>query len=302
MMKIQKPVMTCLLCAVLLGTLAGCGKTEEKTADIPEAVQTSVQKESVLSTETETKAESEQKEKSKKETAKSGESATETESETSGEKNSDTKTESAVVQNSETTASAVAAVSGTASTTAAETQAPQEEQTQVQETTPAEDNPPDVPAETVVVTEPPVAQIDAPDPDAPVETEPATEENTKTDELSLTVKYQGYDLTVGESVKNFVENIKPDTDPERAPSCLGNGEDLVYHYNDVTLYVWNDNDSYTLTGLDISASGITSVKGLDIGSAATFDGEKIYDMGNGCNIMVIASGGTVTAISYNKDL
>ncbi len=295
MMKMKKIIMPALLCAALLA-LTGCGKTEEKTADTSAAAQ----EETTVASSAETEAESQKEKKSATET----ETDTGTESETSVESGAETQAESASAQNAETT-TAVTTAAGTASTTtaAAETQAQQTERTPAQENTPENDNSPDVPAEVVIVTEAPVAQVDAPDPDANTATEPPAEENNNTaDELSLTVNYQGYALTVGESIKDFVENVKPAADPERAPSCLGNGEDLVYEYNDFTLYVWNDNDSYTLTGLDVFSPGITSVKGMDIGSAATFDGEKIYDMGNGCNIMVVASGGVVTIISYNKNL
>ena len=274
MMKIQKPVMTLLLCAALFGVLTGCGKTEE-TTDIPDAVQTSAQEESVLSADAETEAETAEKEKSKKETSKSEESDTDAESETSGEEDSDTKTESDSAQNSETTTSTTAA-SGTASTTTAETKTQQDEQSPQQEEAPAEDNnPPDVPAEVMIVTEAPVLPVDAPDPDAGAVTEPPAEEDNSTDDLSLTVNYQGYGLTVGESAKAFIDAVKPNSE-ESAPSCYGDGENINYYYDDMTVYVWNENDNYMIYGIDINSPGVVSVKGLDIGSAATFDGEKIY--------------------------
>lgn len=294
MMNMKKIILPVLLCAVLA---AGCGKQEETQTQAgiaPPEQETAADTQSA-ETEAESETESKKTETSEKET----ESDSDAESETSGEEDSDTKAESDTAQNTETTSTAVTTASGdTAAAAAAETKTQQEE---TQAAAPVDDNPPDVPEEINIVTEPPVAQIEAPDPDAGAVTEPPAEEDNSTEDLSLTVNYQGYALTVGESAKAFVEAVKPNSE-ESAPSCYGNGENINYYYDNMTVYVWNENDNYMIYGIDINSPGVVSVKGMDIGSPATFDGEKIYDMGNNCNIMVIASGGVVTGISYNKDL
>jgi len=305
----RKYIMPVLLSALLISMLTGCGKKEETQTQVgmaPPVQETSAE---TQSTETETESQSGKTEKSKKETESEAETETDSvsESETSGEEDSDTETESVTEQSTEITTTVITTVSGnTVVTTAVETKAQQvtqqvTPQAETQIVTPVDDTPPDVPAETNIVTEPTVAQIDAPDPDAGAVTEPPTEEDNSTDDLSLTVNYQGYALTVGESAKDFIDAVKPNSE-ESAPSCYGNGENINYYYDDMTIYVWNENDNYMIYGIDIIASGIVSVKGMDIGSPATFDGEKIYDMGNGCNIMLIASGGNVVSISYNKNL
>ena len=288
----NRKIQLILVSMALLGMLSGCGKQEE-TEQAENSVivaETQAETEAEQETEMETKSISETEEKT-------AESVTETES--VAETGTETATTSGETQ--QTTNSGNSGTTPTATEKAAETVAPEEEEVVIIEDD-GNDNTPDVPAEVVVENDPrPEENINAPDPnDAPAPEVPKTPD-TPAEELSMTVNYQGYALTVGESAKAFVEAVPP-TSQESAPSCYGNGENINYYYDDLTIYVWNEDGNYMIYGIDIMSPGIVSVNGLDIGSAATFDGEKKFDMGDNCNIMVIAAGGSVVSISYNKDL
>ncbi|GEM_PF-3044263 len=298
MMKHTKQIMCILLCAALTGAAAGCGKQEEaaQTAENSAAIQEETK---AVSTEAETQKET----KSEKETSAETQSDTQQEETADSETVPESETETAKASTAVSEAAATTTAVSPAATAAAETQAAQQAEepaAPAEEPAQEEEYTPDVPEQVVVVTEADVINIDAPDPDA-VATEPATEAEQHDDVLSMTIDYHGHALTVGESAKAFIDAVKPNFE-ESAPSCYGDGENINYYYDDMTLYVWNQNDNYMIYSIDISSPGIVSVSGLDIGSSATFDGEKMFDMGNGCNILVIAAGGNVMSISYNKDL
>lgn len=272
-MKNYKQMITMLIFAGLLGMLSGCGKQTEENQQAEEST--------VVTTETQadtTEAETE--------TEKNTEAETETTASSSAEE--ETTTASASGQKSSETTTAISAATETTA-----------ENAETTEETTAEEDIPDTQAEQDIPTEP---QTD--EPDSVTLIPPATEEVTEPDlpdNNSMTITYQGNSLTIGESAKDFVAAVKPNNE-ESAPSCYGDGENINYYYDDMTVYVWNQNDSYMVYSVDITAPGIVSVSGMDIGSSVTFDGEKRYDMGDNCNIIVLASGGSVVSISYNKDL
>ena len=289
----KKYLLAVLAFAGCLGILSGCGKQEE-------SVQTAEETVPAVSAETETAevpSEAETSEKSKKEASTESDTA---ETESSAEETSDTVSESETNQKaSETAVSTAVTASGNASSATAvavSTEAPvQQAETQAVQ---VDDNPPDVPAEVNLVTEADV-QIDAPDPDAGIT---ATDAEPQASELSMTISYQGNSLTVGESAKSFIDAVKPGMIDGPAPSCYGDGENINYIYDDMTVYVWNQSENYQIYSVDINAPGIVSVNGMDIGSAVTFDGEKRFDLGDGYSITVCSAGGTVNLISYNMDL
>ena len=289
----RKKMFAVLLCTLLMGALSGCGSQSEP-------VQQSAENKTAASETQAAESESETESAAAAESATEAQSETETESqtaETSASETTETAASGETAADGSTTAT-TAGKAGSETTTVTQTEAVQQEENQTQQQ--KKNNPPDEPAEVNIETEAP-AQVDAPDPDAPAETSAETEPQTK--ELSMTVNYQGHSLTIGESAADFVAAV-PELRSESAPSCYGNGENINYYYENeqVVLYVWNENGNYLAYGLDIYTPGIVSVDGLDIGSAVTFDGEKEYDMGNDCSILVNADGGVVNMISYNKDL
>ncbi len=288
----RKKMFAVLLCTLLMGALSGCGSQSEPA-------QQSDENEAAAETQA-AESESETESAAAEESGTEAQSETETENqttETSASETTETAASGETTAADSSTTTTTAGKAGSETTTVIQTETVQQEENPVQQ---EENNPPDVPAEVNIETEAP-AQVNAPDPDAPAETSAETQPQKQ--ELSMTVNYQGHALTVGESAADFVAAV-PELRSESAPSCYGNGENINYYYENeqVVLYVWNENGNYLAYGLDIYAPGIVSVDGLDIGSAVTFDGEKEYDMGNDCSILVSADGGVVNMISYNKDL
>ncbi len=288
----KKKMFAVLLCALLMGALSGCGSKSESVTQSDAETETSAAESQM--TEAESAVTTESKSETETET-------TAQESETAAAETTGTTTAVTTTTTVEMTATTTAATAKAAPETAAavQTEKISQKETTVQQQ--EENNPPDEPAHVSVETEAPTQQIEAPDPDisttVPAETEPQKKE------LSMTVTYQGHSITVGENASDFVAAVPADSF-ESAPSCYGNGENINYYYENegMILYVWNENDNYLAYGLDIFVPGIASVDGLDIGSSVTFDGEKTYDMGNDCSIMIEAVGGVVNMISYNKNL
>lgn len=135
-------------------------------------------------------------------------------------------------------------------------------------------------------------------------TEASTEAPAETvaiDPSALTISYKGQNLTIGDSAEAFVNAVKPDFE-ESAPSCYGNGENINYYYDDITIYVWNENENYLTYSIDINAPGIAALDDYDVGMQVDFDNEKIIDCGNGYKIILIAIDKKIISISYNKDL
>ncbi len=143
--------------------------------------------------------------------------------------------------------------------------------------------------------------------DAPTE---AAAPQSNADPISFS--YNGGTLKLGESAQGFTSAV-PANNEEKSPSCLGNGEDINYYYNDFTVYVWNDNGSYKTIGIDITGGGVSTSRGIKIGSSAEDviaaygneylerESEFVYDFGNNCHLGFTLNDGKVTFISYNQD-
>lgn len=206
----------------------------------------------------------------------------------------------------------------TEDTTADASDADSTEETKQTTTTAATEAATAAQTETAAAAEAPAANHDTPAPAAdpapapandPAPAEPAPVQTPASD---ITFSVGGVNVDLGASAKAFVGAIACDTS-ESSPSCLGNGEDIVYHYNGYDLYVWNDNDSYQLVGADISGGGITTNRGIGVGASAEEltaaygtdyterNDDFVYDFGGGCSISFTLSDGKVTFISYNKE-
>ncbi len=169
-------------------------------------------------------------------------------------------------------------------------------------------------AETQAQTEAPAAvnttQAPAADPTPAPAEEPSPSVNTNAPEMSFTSG--GMTVNVGESALAFVSGVGYNSF-DSSPSCLGNGEDIVYRYDDYTLFVWNDNDSYRLIGIDIQGGDATTSRGIKVGSSVNDvtaaygtgyteeNSDYVYRYDNNCSLRFTIEGGTVTFISYNQD-
>lgn len=283
-----------LLCVGLLAALTGCGTDAEESsvAETLAGTSSAFEAEAETESETDTEQESTSAKKTDKKSGQGSESESETEdtSVASETGSSETSTDSSA----QTTVSATEQVQNTDTASIApddqnqDQETPQEEQPQQDPVTP--DAPQQITDASPDVTPDPVPDVTEPDVTDP----PAADPN------ALTVTYQGNVITVGEDVTAFKNAVKPSFE-ESAPSCMRDGEDIVYHYDDLTVYVWGNAGSLLVTGVDIMSPGIAPVQGYDIQSAADFTGEKIIDCGNGYNIILTEAGGQVITISYNKD-
>ncbi len=168
----------------------------------------------------------------------------------------------------------------------------------------------------VTETQPPAAETDpiveetteAP----PAPTEPDTTHAVQFSAEDLAFQYNGVSLTVGQDAAGFVAAVPADT-VESAPSCYGDGNDINYYYSNFTLYIWDSNGTQLTYGIDITGTGLTTSKGIGIGSSLadvtaaygsgyTVEGtDYVYKVDNS-NLRFTISGDAVVYISYNYNL
>lgn len=129
---------------------------------------------------------------------------------------------------------------------------------------------------------------------------------------ALTFQFGNNSLRVGDSAESFVNTVSPNN-YESAPSCYENGEDIVYYYDDFTLFVWNNNGSYQTVGIDIGSAGASTQKGITVGSTVTDvisaygnnyteEGMEYVYIYDDCNVRITIVDGEVHYISINKDI
>ncbi len=274
-MKLYQRIFAGILGMMFLGSFSGCKKNSESTqAEEQPQVFTQKQEETILSkTSTETV---------KQETTSALQSESSTE-----------LTESINVTDTVPATESTTVLSDTTTETVSQTIQTESESSVSEKIT----EPEEVQTELIQVPEETDVQIQ----ETELVTEAPTTEPEQVTSSELKIQYLGQTLGIGESAEAFVKANKPVSE-ESAPSCYGNGENINYYYDDITLYVWNENGSYMIYSIDINAPGIAQVNGYDIDSAADFDGEKIINCENDCNIILIAVDGRVISISYNKNL
>lgn len=147
--------------------------------------------------------------------------------------------------------------------------------------------------------------------DHPAQTaDPAPAQNTNAPEMEFTSG--GVTVNVGESAQAFVSGVGYNNF-ESSPSCLGNGEDVVYYYNDYTLYVWDVDGSCQLVGIDLLNGNASTSRGITVGSSAQDviaaygngyteeNSDFVYRYDNNCSLRFTLNDGKVTFISYNQD-
>lgn len=128
----------------------------------------------------------------------------------------------------------------------------------------------------------------------------------------VTFAYNGQALRVGDNASDFV-NAVPENSKESSQSCYGNGEDINYYYDNFTIFVWNDNGSYTTIGIDITGPDVTTQLGIGIGSSAddvvaaygseyAVEGSDYVYTYDDCSLRFTIADGKVNYISYNKDM
>lgn len=144
-------------------------------------------------------------------------------------------------------------------------------------------------------------------------TEPPTEPPAQNNAPEMSFTFGNGTVNIGENAQGFTAAV-PFNSEEKSPSCMGNGEDINYYYNDFTLYVWNDNGSYQTVGIDISGAGASTSRGITIGSSAEAvtaaygtgyteeNSDFVYRYDGDCSLRFTMNNGVVTFISYNKDI
>ncbi|MDE7122065.1 MAG: hypothetical protein K2O42_07895 [Oscillospiraceae bacterium] len=288
-----------LLCAGLLAVLTGCEKTPEENSSAGMTLDTS----NILETDAEAEAstDTEQETGFTEHSAQTSDQPSETE-EISDSDISDISDTSGVTETDPASQTSTTEIHTTEHITT---------DTVTSDNNPEQNPDPETPDPVTWIVSPDTP--DAPNtpntPDAPPEvtqasvpdvTEPEITEPIAEDPDALKITYQGQVITIGGDVKKFTESVKPNFE-QSAPSCMGDGEDIVYYYDDLTIYVWSNAGSMLATGVDVTSPGIAPVQGYDIGSAADFTNEKVIDCGNGSTIILAEAGGQVISISYNKD-
>ncbi len=146
----------------------------------------------------------------------------------------------------------------------------------------------------------------------PAATEPPTTPAVQFTAEDLEFQCNGVSLTVGQDAAGFVAAVPADT-VESAPSCYGDGSDINYYYSNFTLYIWDSNGTQLTYGIDITGTGLTTSKGIGIGSSLadvtaaygsgyTVEGtDYVYKVDNS-NLRFTISGDAVVYISYNYNL
>lgn len=268
------------LCAAMLASVSACGKQGEEAPTTPEDITT----EMTTAVDADTEATTE-------ETIVSTEAAT----------------KKAVSTTAVTTEDAAA------TTAEGDTTAASDETTAASETATTAAAAADTTTAAAAATDAPTQATPAPTEAAtPAPTEAPTPAPQPAGDDPLVFSYGGSSVKLGESAQAFTAAV-PANSEEKSPSCLGNGEDINYYYNDFTLYVWNDNGSYKTIGIDIISAGAGTNRGITIGSTAeqviaaygndyTERGsEFVYDFGNNCSLCFALNDGAVVAIGYNQD-
>ncbi|MDE5753634.1 MAG: hypothetical protein K2H89_03705 [Oscillospiraceae bacterium] len=292
-MKKYKNLQCVLLCVGLLAALTGCGKNTEENSSAGMPLGTSSAFEAEAETEPNTGAE--QETKSTKKSDKKSDQQSETE-DTSATSAAETDSSETSTDTSEQTSGSVTEVHSTDTDSETVTLDNQDQNAE----TPHEDSSQQDPVASdtsheVTDAPPEVTQDSAPDVTEPEITEPPAE-----DPNALTVTYQGHVITIGGDVTKFTNAVKPNFE-QSAPSCMRDGDDIAYYYDDLTINVWGNEGKFLVCGVDIMSPGIAPVQGYDIDSTADFVGEKFIDCGNGYTIVLTEAGGQVINISYNKD-
>ena len=74
------------------------------------------------------------------------------------------------------------------------------------------------------------------------------------------------ELKIGGSVTEYLSANKNYTNREEADSCMGEGKDIVYTYNDRVLMTYLENGKETLVEFDVTSADIPTRKGIRVGS------------------------------------
>jgi len=131
-------------------------------------------------------------------------------------------------------------------------------------------------------------------------------------ESDLTFTYDGHSVTMGKDLADFIAACEPN-DTFSSPSCLGNGEDHVFKYDDFTINGYKDNGVNIAVSVDFENSNVSTGKNIKIGSSKdelisaygsdyTEQGsEYVYRAGKG-TLRFRISGDSVAGVSYNFDV
>ena len=90
-------------------------------------------------------------------------------------------------------------------------------------------------------------------------------ESVKLDAKS--VKIDGNIIKIDDNIKDVMKKIGETQDVEQAKSCLYNGYDKAYKYENYTIRTWPDGEDDYVNSIEIYASGIEIEKAVHVGDA-----------------------------------
>lgn len=224
-----------------------------------------------------------------------------------GEQNTDAPSES---QTAVTFSAVVSdAVSETEAVSEAETESETESEAETEaasETTSAETEQSETEAISETETESAPETEAAPTEETTVtETEAAPQNDYSAEPVSSVIIGDGC-FAVGEITD--VEGVfgTPSSPPQSAPSCMGEGTDMTYIYDDVTVTSFvSAEGKETVTSLIVTGSSVKNPKGLDVGiseaDALAILGDYFAEI-NGTEILFIAENGAVIEVDYSITL
>lgn len=145
---------------------------------------------------------------------------------------------------------------------------------------------------TEVITEEVVAEVEEMS-----EIEEVNELDVNQVELNGTVLTLGMDVT-----EDVISNLGEVIEVMEAPSCHYDGNDTIYTYEDVILYVYQDGDSNLLYIIEIVDSTITTNTGVTVGMSreevVEIYGEQYDEYGT---IVEYTFDETIVAVSFDEN-
>ncbi len=231
-MKQMKRMLMTILCMALAVSAAACGGKADEAPTTEETVATTEADTTEETEDTTTTAATTKKEKSTTTTAATTAAADGT-----------TTTAAATTASAETTAAAETAAADAPADQPANNDPAPADQPANNDPAPADPAPTEAPVQTVDYTAP-VLNVDA-----------------------GVLSCAGFDLALGDDVTDFVKCF-PNVEPQIAQSCLGNGKDYTYSFDDFDLICYCENGPIRLVSVDLFGSAATTSSGLTPNSSA----------------------------------
>ncbi len=131
-------------------------------------------------------------------------------------------------------------------------------------------------------------------------------DNDFSEESAVKIIYNGKCVSLDEitDVKEFFGT--PSSPAISAPSCLGEGEDIVYFYDGFNVTVFKSaNGKEKTVGIIVTSDKIQNPKGINVGedekTALSVLGDSYYEE-NGCSVSFFSENGIITEVDYNMSV